>query len=832
MANRQSRDPGRYREFSESARLGGVPDFAVDTGGGARALAQVAGSLSSRLGKLADQAAAREKAAYGKSYAARAGDGYLQARAAETLPGDDTRRPPSRAQVNAPAEIRNAISEAARRHGVDPNAMLRIAELESSFNPQARNKASSAGGLFQFIDATAAQYGLTDRFDPVQASDAAARLARDNAATLREALGREPTAAELYLAHQQGGGGAAKLLANPNARAVDVLGRDQVLNNGGNETMLARDFAGKWLAKAGGGPVRTQSGLPQLSGEPLQLRRDGTIAGEAFDDAARKAYAWRVEQGLSTDIVNAMDEHGDSPAALAGRLREIHDHYLQDEAFQDPQLREVFEKSFAARSRAVSLQAAAKQEQRLKAESAAAASDGLDARTVEIERQAYALGANPEGDTILSDQLGRALGAVDAAVADGLLTPAAGAARKERLAETASRARVQGVFDQLPTPGEKEQFALSLLEDWQSGEGPVAKMPFATVKALSQTLYRDARAQGNAEAAQSRAEKARIQSLLRDDVASIEATGKPLDLEGAGTDLASVAAALTPAEFQAWTAKREAAGALFDAVSGMDTLPADDIEARLSGLAPRPGQPGYAGQEAAFEAAAKRAREIARQRERDPAMAVQNAFPDLARAAAEATPDDPETLRSLVDARMLAQDAIGLPELARQPLTVSEATDLARSVTQGGPADQARAMQDLVGQVQAIYGPHADHVLRQVLEVRGIDKQMAQYGAALFARMARQEAPDAADRRAGAVLQETASAEQSGSRPDVYPIAPYRAQAMLVERPELAAQFDEKYGPGAAARILGQRREDPYRRRVEGGVEFVDETGEGFIPDE
>jgi len=165
--------------------------------------------------------------------------------------------------------VRTAIDAAASRYGVDPTALSVIAQLESGGNPAAQNPNSSAGGLFQFIDSTAQQYGLTDKFDPYASADAGARLARDNASSLRRAIGREPTVGELYLAHQQGAGGASKLLANPNKRAVDIVGRDAVILNGGNENMSAQDFANLWINKAQG----------VLGGEGAS-----TVVGQAGED--------------------------------------------------------------------------------------------------------------------------------------------------------------------------------------------------------------------------------------------------------------------------------------------------------------------------------------------------------------------------------------------------------------------------------------------------------------------------------------------------------------------------------------------------------------------
>ena len=156
----------------------------------------------------------------------------------------------SKGTVKDRSEIDNVIISASNKYGIDPNAMRVIAKLESSFNPSAKNPGSSAGGLFQFIDSTAKSYKLADRFNPEQASDAAARLARDNSNIFKKRLKREPTAGELYLMHQQGSGGALRLLSNPNKRAVDIVGRDAVRLNGGRLDMTAKEFANLWIQKA------------------------------------------------------------------------------------------------------------------------------------------------------------------------------------------------------------------------------------------------------------------------------------------------------------------------------------------------------------------------------------------------------------------------------------------------------------------------------------------------------------------------------------------------------------------------------------------------------
>jgi hypothetical protein len=170
--------------------------------------------------------------------------------------------------------IRGLIANAAQKYGQDPNTLTRIAGVESSFNPSAKNPNSSAAGLFQFTSGTAKAYGLADPFNPAASADAAARLTRDNGEHLASTLGRAPTPGELYLAHQQGAGGAAKLLANPNARAGDIVGDAAVALNGGNPNMPAGQFAARWTRKFDGDkpiqPVVAQSDLPASNAQTAQ----------------------------------------------------------------------------------------------------------------------------------------------------------------------------------------------------------------------------------------------------------------------------------------------------------------------------------------------------------------------------------------------------------------------------------------------------------------------------------------------------------------------------------------------------------------------------------
>lgn len=140
------------------------------------------------------------------------------------------------------APVRAAIARAAQATGVDFNYLLAQAKLESSLDPSAKAGTSSAAGLYQFTNGTwlstldrhGAEHGLgwagdaisggriTDptmraqimalRYDADASALMAGELAADNRAELATALGREPDAAELYLGHFLGVGGATTFL--------------------------------------------------------------------------------------------------------------------------------------------------------------------------------------------------------------------------------------------------------------------------------------------------------------------------------------------------------------------------------------------------------------------------------------------------------------------------------------------------------------------------------------------------------------------------------------------------------------------------------------------
>lgn len=202
------------------------------------------------------------------------GDLPMSQRTLMAYAGRDAPRPP-RDVPNAEAgssPFAPLFEQKAKEYGISARFLDRTANIETGgrYDPGARNRASGASGLFQFMGPTAEQYGLADPFNPEKATDAAARLARDNAEVLKAGLGRAPTNEELYLAHQQGATGALKILQNPDAPVAPLVGETAANRNGG-AGLTAGQFAAKYAERfnEGGGPrVQAAAFAPEERARP------------------------------------------------------------------------------------------------------------------------------------------------------------------------------------------------------------------------------------------------------------------------------------------------------------------------------------------------------------------------------------------------------------------------------------------------------------------------------------------------------------------------------------------------------------------------------------
>ena len=149
-----------------------------------------------------------------------------------------------------PAEL---FADLERKYNLPGGFLNRTWQIESGSGKSLMNPQSGAAGHFQFMPRTARQYGLENPNDLAQSAEAAARLAVDTRAALQRAGVEDPNAAQLYLAHQQGAGGALKLLRGAGQSAGSLVGEKAVSWNAGKPEMSGQEFAQSILSKFGGG---------------------------------------------------------------------------------------------------------------------------------------------------------------------------------------------------------------------------------------------------------------------------------------------------------------------------------------------------------------------------------------------------------------------------------------------------------------------------------------------------------------------------------------------------------------------------------------------------
>jgi len=211
------------------------------------------------------------------------------------------------------------LNSAGQKSDVDFDYLVQTAMRESSLNPDAKAKTSSATGLFQFIEATwfevikseghrlgyghyadaikqnsNSRYEVSDkklrseilelRKDPQISADMAAAFTRNNGQYLKDRFGRMPSAGELYIAHFLGARGAEKMfeagLKDPNQIAANLFPSAAKANKSifyaNGEALTIRDVYKSLIAKHASNSVGAQFTTQQISSDvnaPIPLSR-------------------------------------------------------------------------------------------------------------------------------------------------------------------------------------------------------------------------------------------------------------------------------------------------------------------------------------------------------------------------------------------------------------------------------------------------------------------------------------------------------------------------------------------------------------------------------
>lgn len=346
------------------------------------------------------------------------------------------------------------------------------------------------------------------------------------------------------------------------------------------------------------------------------------------------------------------------------------------------------------------------------------------------------------------------------------------------------------------------------------------------------------------EERQRKTDAVNLQSLMRDDLASIERSGTGIDETKLSPD--RVRATLGEEGYRDWLSERSRARRGFEALDGIEMLPEGEVERRLQGLEPKPGTEGYADDMRAYDKARKKADAFLQARRADPALAVE-AFPAVKEARAAAVYDGegesrrikPESAQAVVRARLAAQSQLGISE----PLAVtrSEARVIARqlrAVEPSDPKDPSKGDLERIDRtmraLRATYGDLTDEVLAATFQHGNVNRDLSVLATDVLNNLAQGTAPPPSTVKAidAAKDQQSLGDAMKGQRPRMPlpwgfdPGAPPQASPATPEKPAqgrfqgaptrdnlrvllenrndpgVMAEFDMTYGPGTSKRAL------------------------------
>lgn len=122
--------------------------------------------------------------------------------------------------------VLDGLVDIAIEKGLNPEDFVRVGFRESSFKANAKN--GQYAGMYQMSNAKAKEHGI-NRMDWRQNANAAAEDMADWSKGFQERYGRQPTRGELYLSHQQGETGIARLASNPDKNAIEARGSSKAI---------------------------------------------------------------------------------------------------------------------------------------------------------------------------------------------------------------------------------------------------------------------------------------------------------------------------------------------------------------------------------------------------------------------------------------------------------------------------------------------------------------------------------------------------------------------------------------------------------------------------
>jgi GH24 family phage-related lysozyme (muramidase) len=264
----------------------------------------------------------------------------------------------------------------------------------------------------------------------------------------------------------------------------------------------------------------------------------------------------------------------------------------------------------------------------------------------------------------------------------------------------------------------------------------------------------------------------------------------------------------------------------------VETMSDVDQQRFLNTRMPQPGARGYAHAIQRHDKLIKEVAAIQEARRNDPAGVVSK-NPAVQATLGRYDEKNPESFKAVADARLQAQEQLGIDPEYRSPITKAEALKMTlplRRVITGDTAGSLQAVREVGEKFQKMFGDQADEAFAYALRAQKVEAEVAQQAGVLLRKMAKGEPLRPADATPVDAAQERAASERAvrGFSPPTAPgRAPLRviddregapatepapqaklppvppgAIEYLLKNPQSQKEFDAKYGVGRGQEIL------------------------------
>lgn len=140
--------------------------------------------------------------------------------------------------------VLDGLVDIAVEKGLNPESFVRVGFRESSFKANAKN--GKYEGMYQLSPEKAKEHGI-NRSDWRANANAAATDMSKWSQGFQDKYGRQPTAGETYLSHQQGETGFSRLASNPDKNAIEARGNRSAIV--GNVDSANKSDAANWTSQ-------------------------------------------------------------------------------------------------------------------------------------------------------------------------------------------------------------------------------------------------------------------------------------------------------------------------------------------------------------------------------------------------------------------------------------------------------------------------------------------------------------------------------------------------------------------------------------------------------